>query len=196
MLEYDDTFTVTDLKQYTFCQRVVYYERCLPHLRPRTYKMDAGRDVHEDEKKRAVRRTLNRFDVLQGERQFDVALYSETLHLRGSIDEVILADDGRIVPVDYKLANRVGNHQRLQLCAYALLLEERFETSISEGYLYLIPKRDIVRIPLTEKLRQQVIETLRNLREMVTSERMPPPVDQISRCYPCEFRRFCNDIGE
>lgn len=196
MLEYDDAFAVTDLKQYEFCQRVVYYERCLPLLRPRTYKMDAGQQAHEGERKRAVRRTLKRFDIAEGQRQFDLALASERLRLRGIVDEVIFAADGRVIPVDYKLAKRVGKHHRLQLCAYGLLLEERYETTIPQGYLYLIPQRELVAVRLTDKLRQRVLDVLQNLYDMVLSERMPPPAAQINRCHPCEFRRFCNDIGQ
>ena len=41
-------FTVTDLKQYFYCPRVVYYTYCLPLLRPTTYKMEAGAVAHEE----------------------------------------------------------------------------------------------------------------------------------------------------
>ena len=33
---------VIDLKQYEYCPRIVYYEYCLPGVRPTTYKMAAG----------------------------------------------------------------------------------------------------------------------------------------------------------
>ena len=36
------TFVVTDLKQYAYCPRVVYYTYCLPLLRPMTFKMERG----------------------------------------------------------------------------------------------------------------------------------------------------------
>ena len=41
------TFTVTDLKQYEYCPRIVYYTYCLPLIRPTTFKMEAGVQAHE-----------------------------------------------------------------------------------------------------------------------------------------------------
>lgn len=195
MLDYHNSFTVTDLKQYEFCQRVVYYERCLPHLRPRTFKMDAGREAHTIEHKLATRRTLSRYHIVSGERRFDVAVQSERLLLVGVIDEVVFAEHGEVIPVDYKLAKRVGSHHRLQLCAYAMLLEETLSTSVDHGFLYLIPVRQVVEVHFNEALRQSVEATVSEMQAMVELERMPPPAKQVSRCVACEFRRFCNDIG-
>jgi CRISPR-associated exonuclease Cas4 len=187
-------FTVTDLKQYGFCARVVYYERCLPHVRPRTYKMDAGRDLHEDEPQRAIRRTLSRYEVVEGERFFNVALRSENLSLTGIVDEVVRASSGEVFPVDYKLAKQVSAHYRLQLAAYALLLEEVEQIAISHGFVYLIPKRRLVKVSISPKLRAEVIDILTQLRKLVDHERMPSPTANSRFCTACEFRRFCNDV--
>ncbi len=35
--------TVTDLKQYCYCPRILFYMRCLPGVRPLTVKMEEGR---------------------------------------------------------------------------------------------------------------------------------------------------------
>jgi len=52
------TFVVTDLKQFAYCPRVVYYSYCLPLIRPMTYKMKAGQEAHVEEKGREQRRSL------------------------------------------------------------------------------------------------------------------------------------------
>ena len=195
MLDDNDFLTVTDLKQYSFCQRVIFYERCLPHLRPRTHKMDAGRDAHVIERKRATRRVLTQYQVVEGERRFDVRLRSERLGLVGEIDEVVYAQDGIIIPVDYKLAKRVGEHHRLQLCAYAMMLEETAATPVERGYIYLIPKHKLIEVQFDAPLRQALENSVTAIRQMVEWERMPPPAQQINRCVACEFRRFCNDVG-
>ncbi|MEP7287800.1 MAG: hypothetical protein ABI947_18755 [Chloroflexota bacterium] len=61
-----DDLTITLIKQYTYCPRVVYYETCTPDVRPRTYKMDAGTMAHERERQRAARRTLSAYQVPEG----------------------------------------------------------------------------------------------------------------------------------
>src|SRR4051812_43849528 len=130
MLDDELYFTVTDLKQFTFCPRVLFYERCLPHIRPRTYKMDAGHDVHEDEPKRAVRRTLYAYEVEGGKRLFDVALSSDLLRLCGKIDEVVQTNTGEYFPVDYKLAHKEGANHQIQVAAYALLMEDAWKIKV------------------------------------------------------------------
>ena len=45
-------FRVTDLKQYFYCPRVVYYAYCLPQVRPVTAKMEAGIEAQVEAEER------------------------------------------------------------------------------------------------------------------------------------------------
>lgn len=194
MLDDARLLTVTDLKQYAYCPRVVYYERCLPHIRPRTYMMDAGRDAHEDEQDRAARRVIAKYAVPDGQRQFNVRLLSETLGLQGLLDEVMLASDGTTIPVDYKLASSVSANHRIQITAYALLLEANGSLPVERGFIYLIPTRKLVTVNITARLRAITFDLLDKLRTLIALEQMPPPTERSSQCAACEFRRFCNDV--
>ncbi|MBX2999931.1 MAG: CRISPR-associated protein Cas4 [Caldilineaceae bacterium] len=194
MLDDPLLFTVTDLKQFSYCGRVVYYERCLPHLRPRTFKMDAGRDEHEDEQKRATRRTLAKYAISAGRREFDVALTAPELKLTGLLDEVVYAADGEIFPVDYKLAKSVSHNHRLQLAAYGLLLEAYTGQPVRRGFVYLIERRQIEEVLFTPALRQELMTLLRQMERSITAELLPPVTANLNRCPGCEFRRFCNDV--
>lgn len=194
MLDERNFFTVTDLKQFTYCQRVIFYERCLPHIRPRTYKMDAGKSAHEQEQRRAARRSLRAYGLEVGERHFNVALSAAALRLRGIVDEIVLTTENAMFPVDYKLAKRVSKHHRVQLMAYALLLEATYDVNVDCGFIYLIAARETVQVKLTTRLRNDVLRRLDGLRLMVEMERMPEPTSKESLCVGCEFRRFCNDV--
>lgn len=186
--------TVSDLKQYSYCARVVFYEHCLPHVRPRTYKMDAGREAHESEHKRAIRRTLSKYEVEGGNRKFDVPLESPNLRLRGLVDEVVFAENGEIFPVDYKMTRKVSPNHRLQLTAYAMLLEEAYQVPVQRGFIYLITARSLVEVRITPETRQQTVDALAELESMIAAEKMPDPTVDRQRCFACEFRRFCNDV--
>ena len=39
-------FEVTDLKQYAYCPRIVFYRYCLPKVRPITFLMEEGIRSH------------------------------------------------------------------------------------------------------------------------------------------------------
>lgn len=194
MLDDHTLLTVTDIKQFDYCARVIFFEQCLPHIRPRTYKMDVGRDEHENERKRAARRTLTGYGEIDGQRQFDVKLASASLGLTGEVDEVVITTTGAVFPVDYKLAKHARRNYKLQLTAYALLLEDAEGVTISHGYLYLIPVRKLVKVTITPKLRAAVIMCVEDAHAMLAEEQMPPPTSVRTRCPACEFRRFCNDV--
>lgn len=188
-------FRVADLKQYQYCKRVLFYAACLPAIRPLTHKMESGIHRHETEQKRAVRRSLIQFEI-EGERHFDVSVQSAVLGLSGQVDEVIevKAPSPEFIPVDYKLSRQVGQHFKVQLAAYALLLEAQVGVSVKRGLIYLIPLKRHQIVPITASLRNSVRQALQEMRLMVVGEHMPPPAERRNQCADCEFRRFCNDV--
>jgi CRISPR-associated exonuclease Cas4 len=188
-----DLFTITDLKQYIYCARIFYYHACLPRVRPTTYKMQAGIDAHEDERKRAARRLLTMYQTVEGIRHFDVAVQSVRLGLTGILDEVV-ETSSELIPVDYKNARKDGYHFKVQLAAYAMLLEETQEREITRGFLYLMPARKTVVVAITSKLQREVRRALAVMHQIARSEIMPPPTEWRQRCVDCEFRRICNDV--
>lgn len=187
-------FVVTDLKQYAYCPRVVFYQYCLPLVCSESYKMQASHKAHDREQGREVRRSLRRYGLDQGARAFDVDLYSASLGLRGRADLIITCPD-EIIPVDYKLSRRKpGPHFRLQLAAYGLMLQEKTGLPAKRGFLYSLLTRQAERVPLTANAYAKVRRTLDALRDMVERERMPDPPRGRAKCVGCEFRRFCNDL--
>lgn len=186
-------FTVTDLKQYMYCPRILFYQTCLPDVRPTTYKMQVGVEAHADERQRASRRSTRWYGLPEGERRFDVWVQSSTLGLSGQIDEVVQTPS-EIIPVDYKMAQRIGQHYKIQLAAYAMMLEEACQTQVRRGIIYLIPTRKANEIPISRTLRQQVQSTVETMRAIAEHETMPDPTEWRQRCTDCEFRRFCNDV--
>lgn len=191
--ETNDLLTITLLKQYTYCPRMAYYLTCVPDIRPRTYKMLAGEAAHEQERKRAARRTLFSYQMKEGKRHFDVRLNSTSLGLTGIVDEVVITEDRAIV-VDYKLAEWVGENHQLQLAAYALLVEESFNIQVDQGYIYLLKTKKFESMSITASFRNSVLETVHAIQYIQQHEYMPPAVEQRRKCETCEFRRFCIDL--
>jgi CRISPR-associated exonuclease Cas4 len=197
---YDTLLEVTDLKQWRYCGRIVWYRFCLPDIRPVTTLMEHGIASHRAEADREERRSLRPYDVAEGERSFDVPLRSAQLGLRGRLD-LAIAVPSRTTPgaqaivVDYKDSEqKPGPHFKLQLAAYALLIEEAWGLPVKQGYIYLIPLRQAVRVPMTAALRQKVGGTVADIQEAIQHERLPPAPAQRRQCPTCEFRRFCNDV--
>jgi len=190
------TFRVTDLKQYAYCPRILYYHAILPQVRPTTYKMAAGVAAHQQTERREKRRLLHTYGLQKGERAFNVPLFNAELGLSGEID-LLIETASELIPVDFKNSNKEGRHYRLQLMAYACLLERTYpgrSEAIRRGFIYLIPRRKAIEVSFTPGLRRQLAAALEIMQHIAHEERIPAPTNQRRRCTDCEFRRFCNDV--
>ena len=190
------TLTVTDLKQYTYCPRVLFFQRCLPGVRPVTVKMEEGIRAQDDAEARERRRQLRCYGFTTGDRHFDVPLRSAALGLTAVVDLVIMRPDGQslVIPVDYKLSDLASEHFRVQLACYGLLLEEEMGLPAPYGFLYFIPERRAEKVTLPATLKLRTKAALSQMRCVIETEIMPAPTSKSARCVNCEFRRFCNDV--
>jgi CRISPR-associated exonuclease Cas4 len=185
---------VTDLKQWAYCQRIPYYHHVLPVTPAPTYRMQRGKDVQAAVEALEKRRGFRAYGVAEGERRFGVWLHSERLGLSGKLDLVIVTPDA-CYPVDFKdTEGGARRNHRFQLAAYALLVEEAFERPAPQGFIYLVPRRSVVGIDLSEADRQEVRDALDAMRRMIGREEMPPPTTVRARCVACEFRNYCGDV--
>lgn len=202
------TLTVTDVRQWVYCPRIVYYTYVLAVKRPVTYKMTEGTREHERVTELEARRTLRSYGLRredEARREFRVSLYSERLGLRGLLDMAIVTPH-EVIPVEYKdntphtamvgkqAVPQVALNHKYQLTAYALLAEEQFGKAVRRGFVHYIPTKQSREVLITAEMREFVVNILAEIRAMLASERLPQPTPKRSRCQECEFRRFCGDI--
>ncbi len=149
---------------------------------------------HEVAAEREERRSLKAYRLSQGERQFNISLYSARLALSGKLDMAILTGN-EIIPVDFKnTSGSVGLNHKYQLVGYALLLEDKWQKPVRRGFVYLVPQKKAEEIIITDNMRIFFKQTLAKIRKMIESESLPLPVRRKGHCTDCEFINFCNDI--
>lgn len=199
-------FTVTDLKQMGYCPRIPYYQYCLPGVRvAATGKMVLGAQANDATEAREHRRSLRAYGLKAGERQFDVQVQGELslgdgvapVGLVGRLDMLICAPDGELIPVDYKDSWAAGAPQhnwQVQVAAYAMLLEAQRGVPVQRAFVYFIPRKRAVTVPISVELRHEVLTLLQSMQEMIEKERMPAPTTERRRCVACEYRLLCNDV--
>jgi len=190
---------VTDLKQWAYCPRVVYYQYCLPGIRPITFKMEMGIEAQDRVEGLEDRRSLRAYGVSEGVRHFNVSVVSHRLQCTAQVDMVIetelAAGDRQLVIVDFKLSRREpGRNFKLQLACYGMMLAEAWGIPANRGYIYLIPQRRAEEVIFTPRLRRDAETLLAEIRRTVLAQRTPEATSQRQRCVDCEFRRFCNDV--
>lgn len=94
-------------------------------------------------------------------------------------------------PVEYKRGRpKRHNADKLQLCAEALSLEEMYGITIPIGYLYYGETKHRLEVPLTETMRSELVETVREMHHLTEVGGTAPPIyDQ--RCRRCSLRDLC-----
>jgi CRISPR-associated exonuclease Cas4 len=186
--------TVTDLAQSAYCRRLPYYRLVLPVAPPPTYMMMRGREAQATVEALERRRGLREYGLDRGERVFGLRLRSPRLGLAGQLD-LLVKTAAAAFPVDFKNSEgplRAG--QRVQLAAYALLVEETLGLRVPAGYIYFVPRDEVREVPLGEPERDDVRARLRAIRALVAAERLPPPTKARTRCAACEYRNYCGDV--
>jgi len=185
---------VNDLKQFAYCPRIVFYQYTMPVERRTTFKMEHGKSVEVRTEDLEKRRKLREYGLGAGKRRFQVWMRSRRLGLSGRVDLLIETADG-MFPVDFKDTTAPVHHNhRVQLCAYALLIEDTFHRPAHAGFIYRIPRNDVTAIEMSPALRTETIQTIGGIRTLIGSERMPDATPVRARCTDCEYRNYCADV--
>ncbi len=188
------SLTASDARQWSYCPRVLYFTYVAPVLKKPTYKMEMGQRQERSVQALEKRRVLRRYGLERAERLFNVRLHSAARGLTGVID-MVLRDGAQAYPVEFKHSRRDHFHNhKLQLTAYAVLLEETQGATVPCGFIHNSWSGRTYRVEITANLRAELEMALHDIRRMVASERLPAPTPQRSKCTDCEFRNWCADV--
>jgi len=186
--------TVSDIKQYLYCPRIVYFRTILPVQHTTTFKMEYGKETHLKLDRLEKRRTLARYRLSEGTREFHVYVHSERLALSGVLDMLLRTTAG-MFPVEFKVTTSdPGLNHKYQLIAYAMLLEDAFGVQVRTGFLYLVPTERLYAVPITANGRLHTKRIMGAIRNMMQTQRIPAATRSRGRCQDCEFANYCRDI--
>jgi CRISPR-associated exonuclease Cas4 len=184
MNEADDPIMLSALQHWSYCPR----QCALIHLEQvfdENVHTMRGKAVHA----RVDEPGFESFEGVRSERALPV--WSDRLGLVGKCDVVEFHPDGRIYPVEYKHGKkRQQAHDDLQLAAQAMCLEEMFGKPVEKGAIYHHTSRRRREVAITQELRQRVEIILADIRAMLASGKLPPPVND-ARCKECSLNEIC-----
>lgn len=185
---------VSDLKQYVYCPRVVFYNYVMPVEKVKTFKMDYGKIAEDKIDRLENRRKLKKYGLVAGKREFHKPVYSNNLGLSGKVDLLIKTTEA-YYPVDFKYTTSQPHKNHIyQLAGYAIILEDLYNCIVDKGFIYLIPKEVAVIFDLTNDLKTKTKILLGEIRKMLSLQLIPAPAELKNKCFDCEYRNFCGDI--
>jgi CRISPR-associated protein Cas1 len=178
---------VAALHALAYCERLFYLEE-VEGISVADAAVFAGRSLHE---------SIAREEDGQVER---FQLESPTLGIRGQLD-ALRRRDGRWIPYEHKRGRarrEEGSRKaepwpddRLQIAAYAMLLEEATGEAVEEGRIHYHADNVTVRVPIDEDARRAVREAVARARVLRATTERPPVTSNERLCPRCSLAPVC-----
>jgi CRISPR-associated endonuclease Cas1/CRISPR-associated protein Cas4 len=183
------------LNGYQYCPRLAYLEWVQGEWADSADTVE-GRHVHRRVDARAGK--LPPAEDLAEDTKLharSITLSSNRLGLIAKID-LIEADEGAVVPVDYKRGKRphvprgAYDPERVQLCAQGLILEEH-GYRCAEGALYFAGSKERVTVAFDDELRALTRNAIDGLRLAAAGGQVPLPLVDSPKCPRCSLVGIC-----
>ncbi len=180
----------TDIREYAFCPRLVYYKNLLHIYERTTEPMMLGREVHDEQQITHLIPLLKVTKVLK-----NVELVSKRLKVAGKVDYILVTKFNEYIPVDMKLSEpyhgTAQKHHKMQLTAYSLLIEEAYKTIVKRAIIYYLRARKTIIIPITDSLKAQAKEIIKNIYRILETNIEPKVPYIAAKCKSCNYLRYC-----
>jgi CRISP-associated protein Cas1 len=168
------------LHALAYCERLFYLEE-VEEIRIADHRVYAGRTLHETEL------------PAQAEQE-SVVLESEAWGIKGKVDFVRYRDGG-LVAYEHKRGRSMGDDawpsDRLQVIAYAVLLEEHLGKPVREGRVHYHANNKTVRVPVDDAAREALRAAVARARELSRSVQRPPVAENEKLCAKCSLAPVC-----
>jgi len=177
---------VMALHALAYCPRLFYLEE-VEEIRLADQRVFAGRQLHAA------------IEVDEDGESVSMELSSQALGLAGRVDS-LRRRDGSYLPYEHKRGRpaRVSDNapgawpsDRLQLIAYAVLLEEAFGQPIPEGRIRYHAANLTVRVPIDDHARADLREAIAEAQRLRETVDRPPITDNPRLCEKCSLAPVC-----
>ncbi|EHP85068.1 CRISPR-associated protein Cas4 [Methanotorris formicicus Mc-S-70] len=185
--------TVSDVVEYMYCPRFVYFERVLgiPQHEEKREKVLIGRNIHELKEK--INKNYIRKSINAKAKFLNVYLSSKKYRIVGIVDEVLELEDGSYAPLDYKFAeykNKLFKTHKYQSILYGLLIKENFNVEVNRGFVVYVRSGNLVKeIKFKQKDFDDAIGFIDLIFDIIENEEFPLDIKVNKRkCIDCCYR--------
>jgi CRISPR-associated exonuclease Cas4 len=191
-----EMITVSDVVEYMYCPRFVYFERVLgiPQHEEKREKVIIGRNIHELKEK--INKGYIRKSINAKSKYIDVYLSSKKYRIVGVVDEVVELGDGSYSPLDYKFAefkNKLFKTHKYQSVLYGLLIKDNFDVKVKRGYVVYVRSGNLVKeIEFKKKDFDDAVAFVNLIFDIIENEEFPDNIKVNKRkCIDCCYKNLC-----
>ena len=129
----------------------------------------------------------------------ELRVESDELRLKGIIDQVHVYEND-YVPFELKTGKMpqdgVWPSHRIQLAAYSLLLQEKFQKPIKEGFVYYLDTKEKRQISMNPFMKEEVRQIVDEVVALLESKELPDFCNNENKCRKCGLRKTCYNEEE
>lgn len=187
------SITPSHILENLYCPRFTYFEYvlCIPQYENRHFKVEKGRQIHDQKLERNKEYLRKRIGVVSKH----LNQYLTNDQLRGKVDEVLELNDDTMAPLDYKFAKfeeRIYDTYKTQLHCYAVLIEDNFHRKVNRGYLvYTRSANKLVEVEISDKDKNSVRDVCEAIYQIIKRNQWPKATTAKKRCIGCTYRNIC-----
>lgn len=182
--------TATDLMNYLYDPRIIYFVHVLKIPQATTIKELEGRIKYNEFEKKSVRnKIIKELPFLP--KMYDLYLSSAKYGIVTKIDCVAIDRKKRAaypIQVKYSLKPKaLYRTQKFQVVMEALLIEEKLGYKVPHGYVKFLRSGDFVKVKITQKLKEELLRIFSDIESIIQSEKLPKGTKDkkkaIDNCY-------------
>ena len=129
----------------------------------------------------------------------ELRIESDELKLKGVIDQVHVYDN-EYIPFELKTGRTpqdgVWPSHRIQIAAYSLLLKEKFNKQIKEGFVVYLDTKEKRHIAFNSFMKEEVKQIVNDILELLESKELPDFCDNENKCRKCGLKQTCYNEEE
>ena len=178
---------IMSLHALAYCERLFYLEE-VENLRVADGRVYAGRRLHVE------------LERLEDEDEWlKLNLESEKWGLMGKVD-CVRRRDGMLIPYEHKRGRSAVSatglpeawaSDRLQVIAYAALVEEHSGRKVTEGRIRYHASNVMVRVPIDDEALEDLTKAIARARELQDTVERPPVTENERLCVKCSLAPVC-----
>ena len=129
----------------------------------------------------------------------ELRVESEGLKLKGIIDQVHVYEQD-YVPFELKTgrapADGVWPSHRIQIAAYSMLLQEKFNKQIKEGFVFYLDTKEKRHIAINPFMKQEIRQLVDEVIALLESKELPDFCNNENKCKKCGLKQTCYNEEE
>ena len=129
----------------------------------------------------------------------ELSIESDTLQLRGIVDKIEIHKE-RYVPIELKTGKApkegVWPGHKIQIAAYALMLEEKYQKPVKEAFVHYLDNREKRHIAINPFMKEEIINLVLEIQELLEKKSLPNYCQNKNKCVSCGVKETCYNEQE